>query len=125
LAYHSLEVQAKARLEENRSRIAEVSVELDAARIEWDRTAAGKHRAGITVVVAAFSPKGTVVAHTGKKIEVLVGTRKYTEFLKRGMVIRMRAEVPPAAVRMRVVARDSTNGNIGTADLTPEGVQFH
>jgi hypothetical protein len=26
---------------------------------------------------------------------------------------------------MRVVARDSTNGNMGTADLTPEGEQFH
>jgi hypothetical protein len=29
------------------------------------------------------------------------------------------------AVRLRVVVRDSTNGNTGTADLTPEGQQLH
>jgi len=44
---------------------------------------------------------------------------------RRGMVMNLAMQLPPDAVRMRVVARDSTNGNIGTADLTPEGQQFH
>src|SRR6266567_5388765 len=39
--------------------------------------------------------------------------------------MKLVVEVPPTVVRMRVVARDSTNGNMGTADLTPEGEQFH
>ena len=46
-------------------------------------------------------------------------------FTKKGMVMNLTMALPPSAVRMRVVARDSTNGNMGTADLTPTGEQFH
>jgi enamine deaminase RidA (YjgF/YER057c/UK114 family) len=34
------------------------------------------------------------------------------------MIMNLAVALPPAAVRMRVVVRDSTNGNRGTADLT-------
>ena len=41
------------------------------------------------------------------------------------MVMNLAMELPPSAVGMCLVARDSTNGNMGTADLTPTGEQFH
>jgi hypothetical protein len=56
---------------------------------------------------------------------VNVDEKKYAELKKKGMVMNLAMELPPSAVRMRVVARDSTNGNMGTADLTPTGEQFH
>jgi hypothetical protein len=54
-----------------------------------------------------------------------VDEKKYAALVKDGMVMKLAMQLPPEAVRMRVVARDSTNGNMGTADLTPEGEQFH
>jgi len=58
-------------------------------------------------------------------LEVVVDEKKYAALVKDGMVMKLAMQLPPEAVRMRVVARDSTNGNMGTADLTPEGEQFH
>jgi hypothetical protein len=54
-----------------------------------------------------------------------VDEKKYAELAKKGMVMNLAMALPSNAVRMRVVARDSTNGNMGTADLTPTGEQFH
>jgi hypothetical protein len=79
----------------------------------------------VTVVSAGFSSNGRVVAYSVKQLQVVVDEKKYTQLTKRGMVMNLAMQLPPDAVRMRVVARDSTNGNIGTADLTPEGQQFH
>jgi hypothetical protein len=60
-----------------------------------------------------------------KELEVGVDEKKQTQLLAKGMVMTLAMPLPPTAVRMRIVARDSTNGNMGTADLTPEGEQFH
>jgi hypothetical protein len=79
----------------------------------------------VTVVSAGFSSNGRVVAYSVKQLQVVVDEKKYTQLTRRGMVMNLAMQLPPDAVRMRVVARDSTNGNIGTADLTPEGQQFH
>ena len=47
------------------------------------------------------------------------------ELVKHRMLMNLATQLPPEVVRVRVVTRDSTNGNMGTADLTPEGEQFH
>jgi hypothetical protein len=98
---------------------------LDATRLQWLRLPDQKQRCDVTVVAAGFSSKGQVVANRVKQLEVVVDEKKYAQVLTTGMVIFLAIEVPPTTVRMRVVARDSTNGNIGTADLTAEGRQFH
>ena len=67
------------------------------------------------------------MTHTVKELEVVLDDKKYAQQMNNGkpMVVVLAAALPPAAVRVRVVARDSNNGNIGTADLTPQGEQFH
>jgi hypothetical protein len=41
------------------------------------------------------------------------------------MLMNLGTQLPPEVVRVRVVTRDSANGNMGATDLTPEGEQFH
>jgi hypothetical protein len=125
LSYHSLEVQARASLSGTQPRTANITVDIDANELNWETPVTGKRRCEITVVTAGFSPKGQVVANSVKKIKVVVDDKKYRELTKKGMVMNLAMALPPAAVRMRVVARDSTNGNMGTADLTPNSEQFH
>lgn len=127
LSYHSLDVQAKGKISSSKTltATAQLTVDIDAHGLNWQNTPDDKHRAEITVVAAGFSAKGVVLAHNVKELEVVVDEKKYSQLLKSGMVMNLELPVPPTVVRMRVVARDSTNGNIGTADLTPEGEQFH
>jgi len=47
------------------------------------------------------------------------------ELVKHAMLVNLATQLRPEVVRVRVVTRDSTNGNMGTAALTPEGEQFH
>ena len=47
------------------------------------------------------------------------------KLVKHRMLMNLATQLPPEVVRVRVVTRDSTDGNMGTADLTPEGEQFH
>lgn len=125
LSYHSLELQASASLSGKEPRTASITVDIDANQLNWETPENGKRRCEITVVTAGFSAKGLVVAHAVKELEVVVNDKKYAELTKKGMVMNLAMALPTAAVRMRVVARDSTNGNMGTADLTPAGEQFH
>jgi VWFA-related protein len=125
LSYHSLELQASASLSGKQTRTANITVDIDANQLHWETPANGKRRCEITVVTAGFSSKGTVVAHALKELEVVVDEKKYVDLTKKGMVMNLAMALPSNAVRMRVVARDSTNGNMGTADLTPTGEQFH
>ena len=125
LSYHSLELQASASLSGKQTRTANITVDIDANQLHWEAPESGKRRCEITVVTAGFSSKGLVVTHAVKELEVVVDEKKYAELTKKGMVMNLAMTLPPNAVRMRVVARDSTNGNMGTADLTPTGEQFH
>lgn len=125
LPYHSLEVQASARLSGSQPRTANITVDIDTNELHWETPENGKRRCELTIVTAGFSLKGQVVAHVVKELEVVVDDKKYAELKKEGMVMNLAMALPPTAVRMRVVARDSTNGNMGTADLTPTGEQFH
>jgi VWFA-related protein len=125
LSYHALAVEASAKLSGSGERTANITVDIDTNALHWETPGPGKRRCEMTVVTAGFTLKGQVVAHAVKELEVVVDEKKYEELCKKGMVMNLAMALPPAAVRMRVVARDSTNGNMGTADLTPEGAQFH
>ena len=125
LSYHSLQVQARASLSGSQPRTARITVDIDANSLRWETPENGKRRCEITVVTAGFLPDGKVAAHAVDELEVLVEEKKYAELKKKGMVVNLEMKLPPSAVRMRVVARDSTNGNMGTADLTPTGAQFY
>jgi VWFA-related protein len=125
LPYHSLEVLARASLSGSQPRTANIRVDIDTNELHWETPESGKRRCELTVVTAGFSKKGDVVAHVVKELEVVVDDKKYAELKKEGMVMNLAMALPLTAVRMRVVARDSTNGNMGTADLTPTGEQFH
>jgi VWFA-related protein len=125
LPYHALAVQADARLSGSETRTAHMHVTLDAAGLHWEDLPEEKHRCEISLVAAAFSAKGDVVSHAAQEFEIVIDQKKFATVMKDGMVMNLSMRVPGNAVRMRVVARDSTNGNMGTADLTPEGEQFH
>jgi len=125
LSYHALTVVAHAKISASPTRTARVTVDIDPAGLHWQNHEAQKRSCEVTVVSAGFSSNGRVVAYSVKQLQVVVDEKKYTQLTRRGMVMNLAMQLPPDAVRMRVVARDSTNGNIGTADLTPEGQQFH
>ena len=125
LPYHALAVEANAQVSGSKKRTAHMHVTLDAAGLHWEDLPEEKHRCEISLVAAAFSAKGNVIAHAAQEFEIVIDPKKFATVMKDGMVMNLSMHVPASAVRMRVVTRDSTNGNMGTADLTPEGEQFH
>jgi len=125
LSYHALDVAAHAKISASPTRTAHVTVDIDPAGLHWQVQQTQKRSCEVTVVSAGFSSNGKVVAYNVKELQVVVDDKKYAQLTKDGMVMNLAMQLPPEVVRMRVVARDSTNGNIGTADLTPEGEQFH
>ena len=125
LPYHALNIEAQAKLSGSQTRTAHMHVTLDASGLHWQIVPDERHRCEITLVAAGFSSAGKVVTNAAQEFEITVDEKKYAELMNKGMVMNLVMRIPPTAVRMRVVTRDSTNGNIGTADLTPEGQQFH
>lgn len=125
LSYHSLEISATGQISGTAQRTVHIKVSIDANQLHWNVPEDGKRRCEITLVTAGFSARGRVVSHAVKEFQISVDQDKYVELTKDGMVMNLAMALPPTAVRMRVVARDSTNGNLGTADLTAEGQQFH
>ena len=134
LPYHSLTVTAHGSITGGVTKVAatgasvrtaHVTIRIDASELYWQAEQQQKHRCEVTVVAVGFSEKGRVIAQKVKELEVVVDDNKYAELRGHGMVMNLPIPVSVEVVRMRVVARDSTNGNLGTADLTPEGVQFH
>jgi len=125
LAYHALQLEARAKVSGSKQRIAHVSVHMNANELHWDTPQIGEKRCEITLVTAGFSANSEVVAHSFKEFQIAVDDRKYAQLLNSGMLIGLAVQLPSDVARMRVVVRDSTNGNLGTADLTGEGEQFH
>jgi hypothetical protein len=125
LPYHSLPFQAHARFSGLQERTAHLTMDIDANELNWDMPEPNKVCSEITLVAAAVSKKGAIVSNDVKQFQIVVSRKKYEKLIRQGMILNLAMALPPTAVRIRVVVRDSTNGNMGTADLTPTGEQFH
>jgi hypothetical protein len=77
----------------------------------------GDRRCSIMVVAMSVSRKSRVVKNDIKALEATVKSGKFEKQMDKPMLFTFTAELPPDAVRLRVVVRDDRTGNIGTADL--------
>jgi hypothetical protein len=94
LSYHSLQVQARARLSGSPGRTAHITVDMDANELHWETPEPGKRRCEITMVTVGFSQKGGVVADVVKEFEIIVDQKKYVVLTKKGMVMNLAMALP-------------------------------
>jgi VWFA-related protein len=87
------------------------AVDVDAKDLTIQRQGNGDARGEITLMVASFDPKNKMIAHQIQET-AQQATGSVVEF-------RISAAIPAEAVRVRIVARDTVSGKMGTADLAP------
>ncbi len=118
--YHALEVQAKAPIASSGYPTARFIIEVDPSHLTWFLLPNGIYRCEVTLVAASFSKKGEVISKTVKEVEGVVEADKFAEQSRTPMTFSFTAESPSTTVRVRIVARDASNGNIGTTDFNPK-----
>jgi hypothetical protein len=115
-----LEVQVRAPILSSGHLNARFIIEVDPSHLTWFLLPNGIHRCEVTLVAASFSKKGKVISKTVKEVEGVVEADKFAEQSRTPMTFSFTAELPSTTVRVRIVARDASNGNIGTTDFNPK-----
>jgi VWFA-related protein len=118
--YHALEIQAKVPTLGSGTRTARFVIEVEPTHLTWFLLPNGIHRCEVTLVAASFSKKGKLISKTVKQVEGIVEAGRFAEQSRTPMTFAFTAELPSTTVRVRLVARDAGNGNIGTTDFTPK-----
>jgi VWFA-related protein len=92
-------------------------VDVDAKDLSVQRQPEGNSQTEITLMIAIFDRQNKMIGHqiqeTSARINSDTASVQRAEF-------RIQAAIPADAVRVRVIARDTVSGKMGTADLGPE-----
>lgn len=121
LPYRALGMTVSYKVLSGSPRMARYTIAADRHDLGWqpatDRTPNGDRRCSIMVVAMSVSRKSRVVKNDIKALEGTVKSGKFEKQMDKPMLFTFTAELPPDAVRLRVVVRDDRTGNIGTADV--------
>jgi VWFA-related protein len=92
------------------------AVDINAGDLSMQQQAGEDGQAEITLMVASFNRQNKMIAHQIQETTALIqagaGSPRSAEF-------RIQTAIPAEATRVRVIARDTVSGKVGTADLTP------
>ena len=94
----------------------EWNISLPSNTLEWKDAPEGKHSADVILVIASFNAKNKMLTHTMVETTAQSGA-DMPQRSPANAVFRVPFDVPDGTVRLRVVARDSTSGRLGTADV--------
>ncbi len=117
LPYRALAMSVSYKILPGTPRMARYTIAADRHDLGWQPAPDGDRRCSIMVVAMSVSRKDRVVKNDIKALEGTVKSAKFEKQMDKPMLFTFTAELPPNAVRLRVVVRDDKTGNIGTADL--------
>jgi len=92
------------------------AVDIDARDLSLQRQSEGNAQAEITLMIASFNRQNKIIAH---QIQETTASIKSDATSAQRAEFRIPAVIPADAARVRVVARDTVSGKMGTADLSP------
>jgi VWFA-related protein len=117
LSYRALGMSVSYKILGGTPRTARYTIAADRHDLGWHPAPDGDRRCSIMVVAMSVSRKSRVVKNDVKALEGTVKAGKFEKQMDKPMLFTFTGELPPDAVRLRVVVRDDRTGNIGTADL--------
>jgi VWFA-related protein len=94
------------------------AVDIDAADLSVQMQADGDRQAEITLMIASFNRQNKMIAH---QIQETTALLQPDAAYMQSAEFRIQAAIPAEATRVRLIARDTVSGKMGTADLGPSG----
>ena len=98
---------------------------IDRDALYWQTLESGKRRCEVTVVTATTGSDPQFSTHNVRQLEAVLDAQQYLKPSDKPVVFNFVAELPKDTRLVKVVVRDSTNGNIGTAEITREALKGH
>jgi VWFA-related protein len=117
LPYRGLGMSVSYNILSGTPRMARYTIAVDRHNLGWQPAPDDERRCSIMVVAMSVSRKQRIVKNDIKALEGSVKAAKFEKQMDKPMLFTFTGELPPDAVRLRVVVRDDRTGNIGTADL--------
>jgi VWFA-related protein len=117
LPYRGLGMTVSYKILSGTPRTARYTIAADRHDLGWQPAPDDERRCSVMVIAMSVSRKSRVVKNDIKALEGTVKSGKFEKQMDKPMLFTFTAELPPDAVRLRVVVRDDRTGNIGTADL--------
>ena len=101
---------------------AKCTLYIDANALSWQIMDNGDRRAVVRIAVAAFSAKDKMLAHQVVEKASVTPAASFTHLLGQPAAFPIEVPLPANTARVRVVARDESNGHMGAVDLDPERI---
>lgn len=117
LPYRGLGMSVTYKILPGTPRMARYTIAADRHDLGWQSAPEGERRCSVMVVAMSVSRKDRIVKNDIKALEGSVKSGKFEKQMDKPMLFTFTGELPPDAMRLRVVVRDDRTGHIGTADL--------
>jgi VWFA-related protein len=121
LPYRALDVQASVTRAEESS--GKYTLLVNPNGLEWETLASGKRRCQVTVVTATVGAGSQFSTHKVRQLESVVDAQQFRKIFSKAVTFTFVAELPADTHLVKVVARDSGNGNIGTAEISRDSIR--
>jgi VWFA-related protein len=122
MPYRGLDVRATVtRVDEGAGKYL---LRVDGDALDWQSLPSGKQRCQVTVVTATMSAGAQFAAHNVRELEAVADAQHVRKPSDKPVVFSFVAELPRDTHYVKVVLRDSTNGNIGTTDISKDAIKL-
>jgi VWFA-related protein len=117
LTYRGLGLSVSYKVLPGNPRTARFAVAVNRHDLGWDTTPNGDRRCQIMLDAMSVSGKELIAKNEVKALQGIVEAKKFDKQMDKPMIFTFTGDLPPNAVRLRIVVRDSKTGNIGSANL--------
>jgi VWFA-related protein len=97
---------------------------VDRDALYWQILDSGKRRCEITVLTATVGAGSRFTTNKIRELEAVIDAAQLQKAADKPIVFNFVAELPADTQAVKLVVRDSTNGNIGTAEIAKDGIKL-
>jgi hypothetical protein len=96
---------------------AQFRLYVDPRSLSWTAIENGDRHALLTLAIGSFPAQGTALSNQIKQFEALQTKTDQSSATPKAVILGASFQVPPGAVRLRFVVRDTASGRLGSFDL--------
>ena len=97
---------------------------IDRDALYWQTLDSGKRRCEVTVLTATVGAGSKFTTHKVRELEAVIDAAQLQKAPDKPIVFNFVAELPSDTQAVKLVVRDSTNGNIGTAQISKDSIKL-
>ena len=122
LPYRALNVHSTVTPAESGS--GKYLLRIDRDALYWQTLDSGKKRCEVTVLTATVGAGSKFTTHKVRELEAVVDAAQLQKAPDKPIVFNFVAELPSDTQAVKLVVRDSTNGNVGTAQISKDRIKL-